>query len=74
MMDAYPSFNSAESLYEDLRFAKIHANAIDRIAVVGEGTWQETWVALFGLFGGLNMAFFKRSEGEQAKNWLLAPG
>ncbi len=32
--------------------------------------WQETWVALFGLFSGMETAYFDRSEEEEAVNGL----
>lgn len=71
-VDHYPSLLPAESLYYDLRFATLHADGIDRLAVVGEKARTETWVAIFGLFGGLKTAYFDRSETEQARAWLLA--
>jgi hypothetical protein len=72
VMDSYPSFNTAEALYEDLRFAKLAAAKLVRVAVVAKEPWKDTWVGLFGLFGGLEMAYFQTSAIEAAWQWLTA--
>jgi len=69
-VEHYPSFDSAESLYEDLRFAKIYADHIEKMAVVGDRQWKETFIALFGLFSGIESAYFDRSEFESAWEWV----
>ena len=66
----YPSFNSAEDLYFDLRFAVPLADRIERLAVVGDRVWKDTWISLFGLFSGIQTAYFDRSEMDQAWQWL----
>lgn len=70
VLDSYPNFNSAEALYEDLRFVKLTAPDLVRVAVVAKEPWKDTWVALFGLFGGLEMAYFQTSAIEAAWQWL----
>jgi len=65
------SMNSAESLYEELRFAKIYAEDIECMAVVGDKSWKKPWVALFSLFSNIPAEYFDRSELESAKRWLL---
>ena len=74
MLENYPAADSAESLYEDMNFLKLHAEDIERLAVVGERAWQETWVALFGLFGGMETAYFDRSEKKDAAAWISRKG
>ncbi len=74
VLENYPAADSAESLYEDMRFLKLHAEDIERLAVVGERAWQETWVALFGLFGGMETAYFDRSEKKEAAAWISEEG
>jgi hypothetical protein len=69
-MDHYASFNSAESLYEDLRFCRQCGELIERMAIVGDRSWKATWVALFGLFGAIEMTYFDRSESQAAWQWL----
>lgn len=66
----YPSFNSAEDLYFDLRFAVPLADRIERLAVVGDRVWKDTWISLFGLFSGIRTAYFDRSEMNQAWQWV----
>lgn len=70
LMDHYASFNSAEALYEDLRFARQCDELIQRMAIVGDRSWKETWVALYGLFSGIDMAYFDRVEAQAAWQWL----
>jgi hypothetical protein len=71
LMDHYASFNSAESLYEDLRFARRCGDLIASMAVVGDRPWKRTWVALFGLFGAIETAYFDRTEIQEARQWLM---
>lgn len=66
----YPSFSSAEALYEDLRMVKLHSDHIDRMAVVGDRPWKGTWVALFGLFSGMETDYFEMDRIEEAWQWI----
>jgi hypothetical protein len=70
IMKHYLSFNSAEDLYYDLRFVKLYANCIDKVAVVCDKTWKQTWLGLFSLFSGVKMEFFNISEINDASNWI----
>lgn len=70
LMEHYASFNSAESLYEDLRFVRRCGDAVERLAVIGDRSWKSTWIGLFGLFGGMDAAYFDREETEKAMQWL----
>lgn len=72
VIEHYPTLDSAESLYEDLRFAKLHSDHIDRMAVIGDKSWKRTWVAIFGLFGGIQAEYFDRSEFKMAWEWVTA--
>lgn len=67
----YTSLNSAEALYEDMRMVKLHADHIDKMAVVGDRPWKETWVALFGLFSGLETQYFQIDQIEDAWQWVI---
>lgn len=69
----YASFNSAEDLYFDLRFAVPLSDRIERMAVVGDRVWKDTWISLFGLFSGIQTAYFDRAEMAQAWQWVNAP-
>lgn len=72
VVEPYLSFNSAESLYEDLRFVKTYSESIDRVAVLGDRAWEKTWLALFALFSKVQMEHFEKSEVEAATQWLVA--
>jgi hypothetical protein len=68
--DAEPGLISAEDLYDNMRFAKIAGDKLARMAVIGRHAWEETWIALFGLFGGIEARYFNRSEINDALEWL----
>lgn len=72
VMEHYPSLNSAESLYDDLRFAKLHSDHIEKMAVVGDRVWKSTWVGIFGLFSQIQTQYFDRSQAEAAWQWVRA--
>ena len=65
----YPSLNSAEAFYEDLRMIKLHSDGIERLAVVGDRPWKSTWVGLFGLFSGVETDYFGWERIEAAWQW-----
>jgi hypothetical protein len=69
-VDTYPSLNSDEDLYTDLRFVRGREEAIGRMAVLGQGAYRNTWVALFGLFSRVETAYFQRNQVQAAVNWL----
>jgi hypothetical protein len=68
--EADPGLMGAESLYEDLRFAKQASELLAKMAVIGERDWVDTWVALFGLFGGIQTNYYDRERVEEALTWL----
>lgn len=70
VMESYPTLNSAESIYDDLGFAKKYAPHIERMAVLGDQGWKKHWIALFGLFGGIRAEYFERSDFKSAVNWI----
>ena len=70
IVEHYETYFSSASLYEDLKFAHLHSENIERMAVVGDRAWKSTWVALFGLFSGFSAQYFDKSEMNEAWNWL----
>ena len=68
--DVPPGLISAEDLYDNMRFAKIASDKLARMAVIGRHTWEDTWIALFGLFGGIKAQYFDRREIKEALAWL----
>lgn len=59
-----------EALFENLHFVKLHAENIDRMAVIGNRGWERTFVGLFSLFGGIHIEYFERSQAVAAIKWL----
>lgn len=70
VMRHYPSLNSTEDFYDDLRFLRLYDQAIERVAVVCDRSWKETWVGVFSLFSGIQMAFFDLSRADAAARWV----
>jgi hypothetical protein len=69
-VDTYPSLNSDEDLYADLGFVRGREDAIRRMAVLGQGAYRNTWVALFGLFSRVETAYFERNQVQAAASWI----
>ena len=61
---------SSETLFESLHFVRIHADHIERMCIVGSKGWERTYIGLFSLFGGVEMAYFDRSQTKEAIRWL----
>ena len=70
VMRHYASFNSAEDFYDDLRFLRLYDHAIDKVAVVCDRFWKETWVGIFSLFSGIRMAFFGMGQVNEVTRWI----
>ncbi len=61
---------SPESLFENLHFVRMNAEHIERLCIVGGKGWERTYFGLFGLFGGIDMAYFDRTQTMEAIRWL----
>jgi hypothetical protein len=68
--EAAPGFMGSESLYLNLSFAKQANDMLHKMAVIGSRDWENTWVALFGLFGGIQAGYYDRGQLEAALAWL----
>lgn len=68
----YPAFSSAESLYHDMRFLRLYDHAIEKVAVVCDRFWKDSWVGLFGLFSGIRMDFFEMTQIPELTQWVQA--
>jgi hypothetical protein len=68
--EAEPGFMGAESLYDNLRFAKLANDMLSKMAVIGRRDRENTWVGLFGLFGGIQANYYARGQLEEARAWL----
>jgi hypothetical protein len=73
VMRHYPSFNSAEDFYDDLRFLRLYDHAIDKVAIVCDRFWKDTWVGIFSLFSGIRMDFFEMTEVNAVTRWIRSP-
>jgi hypothetical protein len=62
--------HTPENVFQSLHFLKIHADAIDRIAIIGSKAWDKSYIGLFSLFGGVNIQFFERNQLPKAVQWL----
>ena len=58
--------------YDDLRFLRLYDHAIDRVAVVCDRFWKDTWVGIFSLFSGIRTTFFETSQIEAVTRWIQA--
>lgn len=67
---APPGMIGAESLYDNMRFAKLTSDKLYKMAVIGKYDWESTWIGLFGLFGGIQTSYFPRDDYEAALAWL----
>lgn len=70
VMRHYPSFNSAEDFYYDLRFLRRYDHAIDDVAVVCDRHGKDSWVGIFSLFSGIRMDFFEMTQVNQLTRWI----
>jgi hypothetical protein len=70
VMRHYASFNSAEDFYDDLRFLRLYDQAIDKVAIVCDRFWKDTWVGIFSLFSGIRMAFFELTQVDEVTRWI----
>jgi len=68
--EADPGLMGAESLYDNMRFAKQVSENLAKMAVIGKHDWESTWIGLFGLFGGIETTYYDRSQIEAALAWL----
>ena len=73
VMRHYPSFNSAEDFYYDLRFLRLYDHAILKVAVVCDRSWKDTWVGVFSLFSGIRMDFFEMTQMDAVTRWNESP-
>lgn len=62
----------AHALWDDIKFAATHYNKIQRIALVGDRTWEKWMAAVCKPFTNAQVRYFDVSELEAAKAWLAA--
>ncbi len=61
---------SVGALWEDIKFDVKHFKDIDRLAVVGDRTWEK-WMATFCRpFTSADIRYFDQSEAEVGRQWI----
>jgi hypothetical protein len=60
----------ARALWDDVKFATTHCTKIERIALVGEKTWEKWMAMVCKPFTLARLKYFDVSELETAKKWL----
>ena len=60
------------AVWEDIKFATEHCSDIEKIAMVGEKTWEK-WMATIGKpFTMSTIKYFDAGEEDAAREWLLS--
>jgi SpoIIAA-like len=58
------------ALWDDIKFSTTHCTKIDRIALVGDKTWEKWMAKVCKPFTLAKIRYFDASEIEAAKAWL----
>ena len=67
---------SAHALWDDLMFAAQHVGDIERIAMVGDKTWEQWMAKVCQPFTRATIRYFDQSHADDARAWIdegLAP-
>jgi len=59
------------ALWDDIKFSTRHCLDIERIALVGDKKWEEWMAKVCKPFTMAKIKYFRSSEIESAKSWLL---
>jgi hypothetical protein len=71
IMENFSGWNP-RAAWEDLRFSTNHARQVERVAMVGEKTWQE-WLTKIGAFLVRNpVKYFDSANLSEAERWVRA--
>ena len=60
----------AHALWDDIKFATTHCTAFDRIALVGDKTWEKWMAKVCKPFTMAKVQYFDASEVDKAWAWL----
>jgi len=58
------------ALWDDIKFSTTHCTKIERIALVGDRTWEKWMAAVCKPFTMAKVRYFDASEIEAARTWL----
>jgi len=59
-----------QALWDDIKFSTTHCTKIDRIALVGDKTWEKWMATVCKPFTMAKVQYFDVSELEAAKTWI----
>jgi len=60
----------AKALWDDIKFSTTHCTKIDRIALVGEKTWEKWMAKVCKPFTIAKIQYFDAAQLDAAKTWL----
>lgn len=60
----------AHALWDDIKFSTTHCTKIDRIALVGEKTWEEWMAKVCKPFTMASIRYFDTKDEESAWKWV----
>jgi hypothetical protein len=60
------------ALWEDIKFGAKHFDDVDRIAMVGEKSWEKGMAVFCELFTTAEVGYFPTSDKEVAKQWIVS--
>jgi len=60
----------AKALWDDIKFSTKHCADVERIALVGEKTWEKWMAKVCAPFTMAKVRYFDTAEVEDAWNWL----
>jgi hypothetical protein len=61
------------ALWDDIKFSTTHCTSIERVALVGEKTWEKWMAKVCAPFTMAKLKYFDVSEIDQAWKWLQEP-
>lgn len=62
---------SVGAVWEDTKFATKHCQDIEKVAMVGESTWEKWMATICKPFTMSTIKYFDAGQEEQARTWLL---
>jgi len=60
----------AKALWDDIKFSTTHCAKVDRIALIGEKTWEKWMASVCKPFTMAKIRYFEASQVEDAWAWL----
>ncbi len=64
---------TAGALWEDLKFDLKHFSDVERLAIIGESSWQKGMAYFCKPFTTAEVRYFEPDAAEQALDWLECP-